>query len=137
MDDKNYKFSNKNKIEVIVLGIFSIDDEKVEEKYFLKYMVKNQDTGKEEHKESLLQNLIFDNPDLFPVDEISGADTKKWIPLAQEIKLREQQGILDILATDGVGNIYIVECKLYYNKDMKTIRSQMSNYASAFYSDVN
>ena len=39
-------------------------------------------------------------------------------------------GRLDIFATDGVGNIYIVECKLNSNNEMKTIRSQINNYAA-------
>ena len=44
-------------------------------------------------------------------------------------------GRLDILATDDEGNIFIVECKLEDNPDMKTIRSQIQNYAAGFFKD--
>ena len=93
-------------------------------KDFLKF--ENKEEAKKGERE--LQEFIFNFPTLFPVSEISGKETSVWIPLAQEIVL--DTGRADIIATDGVGNIYIIECKLNSNNEMKTIRSQISNYAA-------
>jgi hypothetical protein len=93
----------------------------------------NDDSEKGENGEKVLQNLIFTNPDLFPVKDCSG-ESGNWIPLAQEVSLKE--GRLDILATDSAANIYILECKLNDNKDGKTIRSQIDNYASGFWNEI-
>lgn len=113
------------------MNIFSYDinNKTLKSKKFLQYE-KNVDEENDSKKkgERELQELIFDFPSLFPVSEISGNETSIWIPLAQEIEL--DTGRLDIFATDGVGNIYIVECKLNSNNEMKTIRSQITNYAA-------
>ena len=113
------------------MNIFSydIDNKTVKSKKFLQYE-KNVDEEKDSKKkgERELQEFIFDFPTIFPVSEISGNETSIWIPLAQEMEL--DTGRLDIFATDGVGNIYIVECKLNSNNEMKTIRSQINNYAA-------
>ena len=109
---------------------YDIDNKTLESKNFLQYE-KNADEEKDSKKknERELQEFIFDFPALFPVSEISGNETSIWIPLAQEMEL--DTGRLDIFATDGVGNIYIIECKLNSNKhEMKTIRSQINNYAA-------
>tara|TARA_B110001454_G_scaffold198577_1_gene202789 strand:+ start:110 stop:1303 length:1194 start_codon:yes stop_codon:yes gene_type:complete len=108
---------------------YDIDNKTLESKNFLQYE-KNADEEKDSKKknERELQEFIFDFPALFPVSEISGNETSIWIPLAQEMEL--DTGRLDIFATDGVGNIYIIECKLNSNHEMKTIRSQLDNYAA-------
>lgn len=88
--------------------------------------------GIDKNDESLLERLIFENPELFPVEEIAGEST--WIPLATQVHI-EEHGTLDILATDNNGNIYVVECKLKYNVgDMKTIRGQITDYAAGLWS---
>jgi len=113
------------------MNIFSydIDNKTVKSKKFLQFE-KSVDEEKDSKKkgERELQEFIFDFPTIFPVSEISGNETSIWIPLAQEMEL--DTGRLDIFATDGVGNIYIVECKLNSNNEMKTIRSQINNYAA-------
>jgi len=120
------------------MNIFSydIDNETLESKKFLKFE-KNIDEEKDSKKkgEKDLQDFIFDFPTIFPVSEISGNETSIWIPLVQEMEL--DTGRLDIFATDGVGNIYIVECKLNSNKEMKTIRSQITNYAAGISEKIN
>ena len=120
------------------MNIFSydIDNETLESKKFLKFE-KNIDEEKDSKKkgEKVLQEFIFDFPTIFPVSEISGNETSIWIPLVQEMEL--DTGRLDIFATDGVGNIYIVECKLNSNKEMKTIRSQITNYAAGISEKIN
>ena len=113
------------------MDIFSYDigNKTLESKKFLQFE-KNTNEEKDSKKkgERELQEFIFDFPTIFPVSEISGNETSIWIPLAQEMEL--DTGRLDIFATDGVGNIYIVECKLNSNNEMKTIRSQINNYAA-------
>ena len=114
------------------MNIFSYDtDNKIlKSKKFLQFEKKvNEEKDSKKKGEKELQEFIFNFPTLFPVSEISGNETSIWIPLAQEIEL--DTGRLDIFATDGVGNIYIIECKLNSNKhEMKTIRSQINNYAA-------
>ena len=113
------------------MNIFSydIDNKILESKKFLQFEKKiNEEKDSKKKGEKELQEFIFNFPTLFPVSEISGNETSIWIPLAQEIEL--DTGRLDIFATDGVGNIYIIKCKLNSNHEMKTIRSQLDNYAA-------
>ena len=112
------------------MATFSFEDDKVIPKYPIEY-VEIKD-GKEAHSEDILESLIFEHPDIFPIYEISGGHGGAWIPLARQIQLKGHQGILDILATDGEGNIYILECKLNYSSETKTLRSQINNYAAGF-----
>jgi hypothetical protein len=117
------------------LGIFTVENGKVDTKKWEPYLTYRD--GKKSNDESILQKLIFDHPELFPVKQIAD-DTDQWIPLTRELNttggVTGRHGILDILATDNSGNIYIVECKLRYNTgDMKSIRGQISDYTSAFY----
>lgn len=107
------------------MGVFSKkQDGKFEEKAEIKF------EGDEKEKE--LEKLIFDNPDIFPVDQISESDT--WIPLARQVSITHH-GTLDILAVDGDGTIYIVECKIKGNSDMKTIRGQITDYVAGLWKD--
>ena len=117
------------------MGIFSLENGKVNTKKWEPYVTYRD--GKKSNDESILQKLIFNYPDLFPVNEIAD-NTDQWIPLTRELDttggVTGRHGTLDILATDDSGNIYIVECKLRYNTgDMKSIRGQISDYTSAFY----
>ena len=87
--------------------------------------------GKEKNAESLLKDLLFENPDLIPITDF--ANSTKCIPLIKELSI-SNHGNLDILATDNVGHIYIIECKLVYNShDMKIIRGQISDYVSGIW----
>ena len=115
------------------MEVFSLDKERnAIPKEAKEYVVKKED-GTLGKGERVLQELIFQSPDMFPVDEISGGESGQWIPLAMEVELKGHQGRLDILGTDGSGNIYIFECKLHSNAEMKTIHSQIGNYAAGFY----
>ncbi len=117
------------------MGLFKIKDGEAINQKRIKYAIVKD--GKESHAEETLESLLFTNPKIFPVDEITGGEAGDWIPLARQISLKNHHGTLDIIATDDVGNIYIVECKLKYNTDMKTIRSQLTNYVSGFWSESN
>ena len=122
----------------MILGIFSIDNGKVNT--MTEYRYQTIKDGKKSNDETILQELLFEKPELFPVKQITET-TDQWIPLAREVDTTSgatgRHGILDILATDDSGNIYIVECKLRYNTgDMKSIRGQITDYASAFFREV-
>ncbi len=133
---KIYKVLSTLNFKNDILGIFSIDENKKCTEFNLKdhpYQIRDEITGNLKNDETILQKLIFDNPKIFPVAEMT-SETDKWIPLAREINVPGQHGTLDIIATDAIGSIYIVECKLRYNTgDMKTIRGQISDYASGIY----
>jgi len=105
------------------MDVFSKNlDGKFEEKAEIKF------EGSEKEKE--LEKLIFDNPNIFPVNQISESNT--WIPLARQISITNH-GTLDILAVDADGTIYIVECKIKGNSDMKTIRGQITDYVAGLW----
>ena len=127
--------------DCLILKIFNINEKNVlKRKNGIpfrsdKKSIKN-DEQKENSGEKKLQKLIFNKPELFPVWDCTETVRAQWIPLAEEITLRQAgMGRLDILATDDEGNIFIVECKLEDNPDMKTIRSQIQNYAAGFFKD--
>ncbi len=117
------------------MGIFSIDKNGKRIAFDpIQYQKIDDKTGKKKNDETILQKLIFENPKIFPVEDMTDSESSNWIPLAREISVQGQHGTLDIIATDNIGNIYIVECKLRYNTgDMKTIRGQISDYASGIY----
>ena len=81
----------------------------------------------EEGHEGELENLIIDNPEIFPVKDLSGRESAKWIPITKQLGL--ETGILDTLGIDDEGTIYIIENKLSVNPDKKTVRQQVSDYA--------
>lgn len=83
-------------------------------------------------KEKELETLLLKNPEIFPADKLADADT--WIPLANQFHVRNH-GIIDILATDSMGNLYVVECKIMGNQDMKNIRGQVTDYIAGLWSE--
>ena len=117
----------------MILDVFTKTNTKVEKKISIPY--KTLVDGKYKNDESKLEDLIFENPKLFPVGDI--ANSGGWIPLVTQLDIKNH-GILDILATDNAGHIYIVECKLVYNThDMKIIRGQISDYVSGLWAMKN
>ncbi len=112
------------------MGVFKLQNKTLEPKKSKHYTIEIDDKIKND--ETILERLIFENTNLFPVDDIAKAST--WIPLATQVDI-DNHGTLDIIATDDTGTIYIVECKLKYNTgDMKTIRGQITDYASGLWS---
>ena len=111
------------------MAVFRKDSDKLAELEQV-FFVKNED-GKEKNDEGELQKLLFDNPRLFPIGDVTNAGD--FIPLVRELPV-DRHGELDILATDSSGNIFIIECKLVYNSDIKKIRGQISDYVSGIWS---
>lgn len=83
------------------------------------------DTG---YDERWLQELLFENPDLLPMDQIEpGLDP--LISVCMELPLRS--GFLDNLFVTPDGDIVIVEVKLWRNPEMRrAVLSQALNYAA-------
>ena len=81
----------------------------------------------EKGHEKELENLIIDNPEIFPVKYLSGRESAKWIPITKQLGL--ETGRVDTLGIDDEGTIYIIENKLSVNPDKKTVRQQVSDYA--------
>jgi len=121
-------FYEKQVFKVIIhhelMGVFYRKNEKLESKDEIKF--------EGEEKEKKLETLLMENPELFPVEKISEA--ADWIPLARQIGI-QHHGTLDILATDDSGNLYIVECKIKGNQDMKTIRGQITDYVAGLWKE--
>ena len=80
-----------------------------------------------EHEEDL-ESLIFNNPDLLPIDKLTGEDGD-FIPVSKQ--LQTDHGPLDILGIDTSGNIFIIENKLDKNSTTDVVRNQLHDYASA------
>ncbi len=80
--------------------------------------------------EDWLQNLIFENPNLLPVDEIEPAFSP-LIPVCRE--LPTDAGPLDILFTNPRGMLTLVECKLWRNPEARRkVVGQILDYAKEF-----
>jgi hypothetical protein len=89
--------------------------------------------GKEVKPEEGLRDLLFENPELIPVDDFDFSSN--CIPLVRELSI-DNHGRIDIFATDNVGNIFIIECKLVSNPDGKKIRGQLTDYIAGIWAAV-
>ncbi len=82
--------------------------------------------------EKWLQSLLWDNPELVPLEEIEpGAG--KLIPLAREMALQKRGSsvFLDMLAVTTRGRIVLIECKLWRNPQARReVVAQILEYAA-------
>ena len=92
-----------------------------------KEFVEAEDTGYVDGKENKLENLIINNPEIFPVNLIAKPDVRYWIPIAKQVTVAT--GRTDTIGVDDQGGIYIIENKLKRNPDKKTVHQQVRNYA--------
>lgn len=76
-----------------------------------------------------LQEYIFRNPDVIPLEDLE-AGTRLFIA-AREFPT--PSGPIDALAFDTVGNIYVVETKLYRNPDKRTVVAQALDYGASLW----
>ena len=90
--------------------------------------VKDQPFNNEkELKESLLSNL-----NIIPVEEISGGEDKTIVAWRTEFPL-EDFGSVDILGIGDGGGIYLIETKLFQNKDRRKIIAQVLDYSTGLW----
>jgi hypothetical protein len=76
-------------------------------------------------EEKPLKKIIIDHPELLPFSEIR--KDLEFFPISSEMKTNH--GPLDILGIDQYGGIYIVETKLYKNRDVRKIMAQAFDYS--------
>lgn len=82
-------------------------------------------------KEDQMQQYIYENPQLLPVQELTG--NKKLLVLIRE--LSTHYGRLDGLGIDEAWNIYIIETKLLRNPDRRNIIAQLLDYWVALWTE--
>jgi len=80
-------------------------------------------------KEGYLQNYIHENPESIPVYEIE--EDKRLFVVAREFST--ESGLIDALALDKDGDIYVVETKLYKNPDKRTVVAQALDYGASLW----
>lgn len=83
------------------------------------------------NQEDYLQQYIYNNPDVVPIDEID--EDLRLLILARE--LMTQSGPIDAFGVDQYGNIYIIETKLYKNPDKRRVVAQVLDYGASLWSD--
>ncbi len=78
-------------------------------------------------RERHLQQYIYDNPEVIPVEEIE--EEAQFLVLDREFPVRT--GPIDIIGVDNLGNLYVVETKLYKNPDKRAVVAQILDYGAA------
>lgn len=81
--------------------------------------------------ETWLQNLIADNPDLLPTEEV-GYQYSDLVCIGREVKVGEgeSKGRIDNLYVTPYGNVVIVETKLFRNQESRRqVVAQIVDYA--------
>ena len=85
----------------------------------------------EEFKEEAdLQKILFEDPDIIPVKDLSDADLAQVKLMLREVGL-PGSGSTDLVGIDAKGNIYIIEAKLAKNPEAKRqVIGQILEYAA-------
>lgn len=81
--------------------------------------------------ESHLQDYIFENPSVIPIDQIE--DGLRLFVAAREFQVAS--GRVDVLGFDQKGNIYVIETKLARNTDKRSVVAQAIEYGAALWVD--
>jgi len=84
-------------------------------------------------RESKLQEYIYDNPEVLPIEEIE--DEIPFIIVAREVPTNS--GPIDAVGLDVNGNIYVIETKLYNNSDKRKVIAQALDYGAALWKHTN
>jgi len=77
-------------------------------------------------QEDYLQQYVQKNPECLPMDEIR--EDLRLLVVAREFPT--QSGPIDALAVDQVGELYLIETKLYKNPDKRRIIAQVLDYGA-------
>ena len=80
-------------------------------------------------KENDLQEYIQNNPESIPIYELQ--EDKRLFVARREFPTNS--GPIDALAVDEVGNLYVIETKLYKNPDKRTVVAQALDYGAALW----
>lgn len=84
-------------------------------------------------KEDYLQRYIVNNPDVIPLYEIE--EDLELKTLVREFPVGS--GYIDILGMDQLGNMYIIETKLYKNQDKRKVIAQILDYGASLWYGYN
>lgn len=87
-----------------------------------------EETGVE--NEDDLQRYIYENPDCIPLDKYK--DGSEILILARE--LPTQSGPIDAIGVDQDGEIYVIETKLFKNRDKRRVMAQVLDYGAGLWS---
>lgn len=79
--------------------------------------------------ESNLQDYIFENPSVLPIDQIENG--LRLFVAAREFQVTS--GRIDALGFDQKGNIYVIETKLARNTDKRSVVAQVLEYGAALW----
>jgi hypothetical protein len=80
-------------------------------------------------QEDSLQEYIFNNPESVPIYDIR--DDIKLLIIAREFATAS--GPIDAVGIDNVGDIYLIETKLYKNPDKRQVVAQVLDYGAALW----
>ncbi len=80
-------------------------------------------------KEDFLQEFIHNNPEVIPIYEIE--EDRKLLIVRREFPTHS--GPIDALAVDELGNLYVIETKLFKNADKRTVVAQALDYGAALW----
>ena len=80
-------------------------------------------------REGYLQKYIYDNPECIPLYDIK--EDIRLLILAREFPTHS--GSIDAIGIDREGEIYIIETKLYKNRDKRTVVAQVLDYGAALW----
>ena len=83
-----------------------------------------------EGREEELENLVINNPKIFPIEKISG--NVQWIPISKQMRLlrvgNNDKVRTDTIGVDDQGAIYVIENKLDDNSDESRVSQQVRDY---------
>jgi hypothetical protein len=77
-------------------------------------------------REEELENLVINNPKIFPIEKISG--NVQWIPISKQMRLLGGTLRTDTIGVDDQGAIYVIENKLDDNSDESRVSQQVRDY---------
>lgn len=80
-------------------------------------------------EESYLQRYIQDHPDILPLDQLDAE--ARTLVLVREFSTAS--GSVDAIAIDQLGNVYLIETKLYKNPDKRRVIAQVLDYGAALW----
>lgn len=80
--------------------------------------------------EAELQRYVFENPEVLPIADIK--EDVQFTVLDKETPVGT--GYVDILGVDSAGELYIIETKLFTNRDKRNVLAQVLDYGAAIWS---
>lgn len=83
--------------------------------------------------ESKLQEYIYDNPEVLPIEEIE--EDIPFLIAAREVPTNS--GPIDAVGLDANSNIYVIETKLYRNSDKRKVMAQVMDYGASLWKHTN